>query len=47
MPFADVNGVRINYKEQGSGFPLVLSHGGYSDLSVWEDHIPTFAERTA
>ena len=45
MPFAEVNGVKINYREQGSGFPMVLSHGGYSDLSVWEDHIPTFAEQ--
>ena len=45
MPFAEVNGVKINYREHGSGFPLVLSHGGYSDLSVWEDHIPTLSER--
>ena len=45
MPFAEVNGVKINYREQGSGFPLVLSHGGYSDLSAWDDHVSTLAER--
>ncbi len=45
MPFADVNGVRINYREHGSGFPLVLNHGGYSDLSVWDDHVAALSAR--
>ena len=45
MPFADVNGVRLHYEEHGSGFPLVLTHGGYSDLSAWEDAVPLFSLR--
>jgi len=45
MPFVEVNGVQLYYEEHGSGFPLVLSHGGYSDLSVWEDSIPFFSQR--
>ena len=45
MPFAEVNGVQLNYEEHGSGFPLVLSHGGYSDLSVWQESIPFFSQR--
>jgi pimeloyl-ACP methyl ester carboxylesterase len=45
VPFAEVNGVQLYYEEHGSGFPLVLSHGGYSDISAWEESIPFFSQR--
>jgi len=32
----EVNGVRVQYVEQGSGELVVFVHGGLSDLRVWE-----------
>ena len=32
----EVNGVRLHYVEDGSGEPVVLVHGAFSDLRVWE-----------
>ena len=34
--FADVNGARLAYVEEGSGSPVVLVHGSLSDLRTWE-----------
>ncbi|MBI2856320.1 MAG: alpha/beta hydrolase, partial [Chloroflexi bacterium] len=45
MPFANVNGVQLHYQEHGSGFPLVLSHGGYSELSTWQECVPHLSGR--
>jgi pimeloyl-ACP methyl ester carboxylesterase len=32
----EVNGVRLQYVDQGSGEPIVFVHGAFSDLRVWE-----------
>ena len=32
----EINGVRLQYVEQGAGEPMVLVHGAPSDLRVWE-----------
>jgi pimeloyl-ACP methyl ester carboxylesterase len=32
----EINGVRLQYLEQGSGEPMVFVHGGASDLRGWE-----------
>jgi pimeloyl-ACP methyl ester carboxylesterase len=32
----EVNGVRLQYVEQGPGEPIVFVHGAFSDLRVWE-----------
>jgi pimeloyl-ACP methyl ester carboxylesterase len=32
----EVNGVRLQYVEQGSGEPIVFVHGVLSDLRIWE-----------
>lgn len=34
--YADVNGARLAYVEEGSGSPVVLVHGSLSDLRTWE-----------
>jgi pimeloyl-ACP methyl ester carboxylesterase len=44
MPFADVNGVRLHYQDNGEGFPLVLSHGTYSGMAVWDDAVPVISQ---
>ncbi|MCH7642691.1 MAG: alpha/beta hydrolase [Chloroflexi bacterium] len=45
MPYADNNGVRINYEVEGNadGPPLVLQHGTTGDLATWRDR--GFTER--
>jgi len=36
MPSANVNGVSLEYRESGSGEPVVLVHGGISDHRIWQ-----------
>ena len=36
LEHVDVNGVRLAYRERGDGTPLVLVHGGISDLTIWD-----------
>jgi pimeloyl-ACP methyl ester carboxylesterase len=38
-----VNGVDLEYVEQGTGVPVVFSHGGSSDLRYWEPQREAFA----
>lgn len=45
MPWASVNEVHLYYEEQGEGFPVVLLHGGFSDLTQWALQVPAFAGR--
>ncbi|APF90314.1 alpha/beta hydrolase (plasmid) [Ralstonia solanacearum] len=40
---AHVNGVDIEYVEQGEGLPLVFVHGYISDHRVWDDQIRLFS----
>jgi pimeloyl-ACP methyl ester carboxylesterase len=48
---AEANGISIHYLEMGSGYPLLVLHGGTASTSaVWDDHpwgirphLPTFA----
>lgn len=35
MPYANTNGIRTYYEEDGSGAPLVLIHGYSGDLTMW------------
>ncbi len=36
MPTANVNGVSLEYRETGTGEPVVLVHGGISDYRIWQ-----------
>lgn len=38
------NNLDIYYETEGQGEPLLLIHGGTSNLSMWRQHIPRFAE---
>ena len=35
MPYVDNQGVRIHYRVEGQGFPLVLQHGSTSSIQAW------------
>ncbi len=40
-----VNGAELAYVEVGTGQPIVLVHGGFNDLTIWEQQVPALAER--
>ncbi|MDQ4035838.1 MAG: alpha/beta hydrolase [Chloroflexota bacterium] len=40
-----VNGVELEYVDEGSGVPVLFSHGGASDLRYWEPQRTAFASR--
>lgn len=35
--FMDVNGLKVHYRDEGNGFPIVLVHGTAASLHTWED----------
>jgi pimeloyl-ACP methyl ester carboxylesterase len=39
-----LNGLKMYYEEHGSGEPLILLHGGTVTSSMWQTHIPFFAQ---
>lgn len=45
MPEISANGIQINYRETGSGVPLILLHGLSDDLNLWNPLLPEFANR--
>ena len=45
MTRVDVNGVHLEYVDEGTGVPVVFSHGSGSDLRYWEPQRHVFAAR--
>lgn len=45
MPHAEVSGAHLYYEEQGEGFPLVLSHGGWTDGTMWSPNVGPLSRR--
>ncbi len=39
----DLDGIAINYEREGSGTPLVLTHGLGDDLHFWDNLVPELA----
>ena len=44
MPFADVNGISVNYQLYGSGPVLVFAHGSGGNSLSWWQQIPEFSK---
>lgn len=45
MPYATINGVKLNYELHGdSGEPLVLVHGYTGDITDWRHQLPVFSQ---
>jgi pimeloyl-ACP methyl ester carboxylesterase len=42
--YVQANGLDIYYEEYGSGEPLLLVHGGFNNNTMWDIHIPIFAQ---
>ncbi|HWC32977.1 MAG TPA: alpha/beta fold hydrolase, partial [Actinomycetota bacterium] len=45
VPIADVNGVRLAYDDEGSGTPLMLVHGSWTNRRGWDAVAGKLAER--
>ena len=45
MTHVHVNGVDLEYLDEGTGVPVVFSHGGSSDLRYWHPQRKVFAAR--
>lgn len=45
MPTAQINGIGIYYEDNGSGFPVVFTHGYASTSQAWRGQIDAVAQR--
>lgn len=45
MPTVRLNGIDIYYEENGSGFPILLTHGYSATSQMWRGQIAPLAER--
>lgn len=43
--FLNVDGVRLHYRDEGSGPPLVLIHANFASLLSWDEWVPVLATR--
>ena len=39
MPFAKLKDVELYYEETGEGYPILLGHGGFSDVTEWDPQV--------
>src|SRR5947207_2528561 len=42
--YADVNGIKLYYETQGTGYPLILLHGGLGAGSMFGPNLPALAK---
>ena len=43
--FVTIDGVRLHYVDEGSGDTIVLLHGSYLDLTVWDEWADVLSSR--
>ena len=43
MPHISVNDLSLFYDETGEGVPVLLAHGGFSDITEWEPQVDALA----
>ena len=44
MPEISLNDIKINYRIEGAGFPLIFIHGVSDDSMLWSSLIPEFSK---
>lgn len=44
MPFAKLNDVELYYEEAGEGYPILLGHGGFSDVTEWDPQLEALSQ---
>lgn len=45
MPTAPINGIQVYYEDNGSGFPVVFTHGYASTSQAWRPQIEALTQR--
>ena len=45
MPHVNVNDLQLFYEEEGAGVPVLMAHGGFSDISEWQHQAAPLASR--
>ncbi len=45
MPKALINGINLYYEDNGSGFPVVFTHGYAGTTKSWNDQVAAFSRR--
>ena len=44
MPFAKLKEVELYYEEAGGGYPILLGHGGFSDVTEWDPQVGALSQ---
>ncbi len=44
MPFAKLKDVELYYEETGDGYPILLGHGGFSDVTEWDPQVDALSQ---
>ena len=45
MPFAKLNDVELYYEDTGEGYPILLGHGGFSDVTEWDPQVDALSRQ--
>jgi pimeloyl-ACP methyl ester carboxylesterase len=45
MPNVELNGIKLEYIEQGQGKPMLFVHGGSGDFGVWKNQLNFFSSK--
>lgn len=45
MPTARINDIDMYYEIHGEGFPIVLTHGSWADVSQWSEQMQALSQR--
>ena len=45
MPYAKLDEIELYYEEAGAGYPIVLGHGGFSDITEWDPQVEALSKR--
>ncbi|MDP6495212.1 MAG: alpha/beta hydrolase [Dehalococcoidia bacterium] len=44
MTFAKLDDVQLYYEEAGDGYPILLSHGGFGDITEWNPQVEALSQ---
>ena len=44
MPIAKLKDVELYYEDTGSGYPILLGHGGFSDVTEWDPQVDALSQ---
>ena len=45
MPYAKLKDVELYYEETGDGYPILLGHGGFSDVTEWDPQVDALSRQ--